>query len=135
MNTSTQPIIDVEPVASAREATGTRSTPEAAYRAPSYGRPPRAGAGRSGTPQQPSPFSHAGTAQRPGAARTVIIDDSPTGPGARAGSRIGGAVQTAGGLALMAVGVPMLILPGPGVLAIAGGAALAGSGVKKLLRK
>lgn len=32
----------------------------------------------------------------------------------------------------MAVGVPMLILPGPGVLAIGAGAAIAAGGIKKI---
>ena len=34
--------------------------------------------------------------------------------------------------AVMAVGVPMLILPGPGVLAIGAGAAIAAGGIKKI---
>lgn len=40
-----------------------------------------------------------------------------------------------GGAAIAAVGVPMLVLPGPGVAAIAGGAALAGKGVKGLAQR
>lgn len=110
MDTTTQPIIDVTPVEHAREATepGARG-----YCAPSYG------------------------SQRQRDARTgaVIIDDSPTGPGAVAANRIGAAVQTAGGVALMAIGLPLLILPGPGVLAIGGGAAIAAGGIKKLLKR
>ncbi len=51
----------------------------------------------------------------------------------RLGNRIGGVVQTAVGAGLMVVGVPMLILPGPGIAALAGGALLAGSGIKKIL--
>lgn len=39
-----------------------------------------------------------------------------------------GAVQMAGGAVLMAAGVPMCVLPGPGVACIAGGAALASKG-------
>ena len=35
----------------------------------------------------------------------------------------------------MLVGVPMLILPGPGLLAIGGGALIAANGVKKLIGK
>lgn len=35
----------------------------------------------------------------------------------------------------MLVGVPMLILPGPGLLAIGGGAVIAGNGIKKVLGK
>lgn len=40
-----------------------------------------------------------------------------------------------GGAAIAAVGVPMLVLPGPGVAAIVGGAALAGKGVKSLAQR
>ena len=45
-----------------------------------------------------------------------------------------GAVQMAGGAVLMAAGVPMCVLPGPGVACIAGGAALAKQGPTQLLR-
>lgn len=48
--------------------------------------------------------------------------------------RVGGAVQTAAGVALMAAGVPLLILPGPGMAAIGGGAVLAGKGVQKIIK-
>lgn len=51
----------------------------------------------------------------------------------RMGNRIGGVVQTAVGAGLMVIGVPMLILPGPGIAALAGGALLAGSGIRKIL--
>ena len=43
------------------------------------------------------------------------------GDAAAAALRLTGAAQTVAGAAVMAVGVPMLILPGPGVLAIGGG--------------
>ena len=46
-------------------------------------------------------------------------------------SRTAGVVQMVGGTALAAVGVPMLILPGPGVAAIAGGATIAANGARK----
>ena len=42
--------------------------------------------------------------------------------------KIKGAAQMAGGAALMVAGVPMCVLPGPGVASIAGGAALASKG-------
>lgn len=45
-----------------------------------------------------------------------------------AAQKIKGAAQMAGGAALMAAGVPMCVLPGPGVASIAGGAALASKG-------
>ena len=44
------------------------------------------------------------------------------------GRKAKGAAQMTAGAALIAVGVPMCILPGPGVAAIAGGAALASKG-------
>lgn len=56
------------------------------------------------------------------ATATVIPDGVP------AAQKIKGAAQMAGGAALGAAGVPMCILPGPGVAAIAGGAALASKG-------
>ena len=56
------------------------------------------------------------------ATATVISDGVP------AAQKIKGAAQMAGGAALVAAGVPMCILPGPGVAAIAGGAALASKG-------
>lgn len=46
-------------------------------------------------------------------------------------SRAAGVVQMVGGTALAAVGVPMLVLPGPGVAAIAGGATIAANGARK----
>ena len=54
------------------------------------------------------------------------------GEAAAAATRLTGAVQTVAGAAVMAVGVPMLILPGPGVLAIGAGAAIAAGGIKKI---
>lgn len=42
--------------------------------------------------------------------------------------KVKGAAQMAGGAALMAAGVPLCVLPGPGVACIAGGAALASKG-------
>lgn len=42
--------------------------------------------------------------------------------------KIKGAAQIAAGTALTAAGVPMLVLPGPGAVAIAGGAALISKG-------
>lgn len=86
-------------------------------------------------------------------AQNVTVDDAPADGGASvphvsadqvrvetprgaAGSarevpvaqKVKGAAQMAGGAALMAAGVPMCVLPGPGVASIAGGAALASKG-------
>ena len=50
-------------------------------------------------------------------------------------SKAGGAAQIVAGGAIAAVGVPLLILPGPGIAVIAGGAALAARGAKKTFGK
>lgn len=50
------------------------------------------------------------------------------GRGVPTAQKIKGAAQMAGGAALMVAGVPMCVLPGPGVASIAGGAALASKG-------
>ena len=49
-----------------------------------------------------------------------------------AGSVFGGLAQMAVGAGLVMIGVPMLILPGPGLLSIAGGLALAAHGARKV---
>ena len=48
--------------------------------------------------------------------------------GVSASDRAKGAAQMAGGAALAAAGVPMLVLPGPGAVAIVGGVAMASKG-------
>ena len=58
------------------------------------------------------------------AVNATIIDEGRVSK--KKPNRIGGAVL---------VGVPMLILPGPGLLAIGGGAVIAGNGIKKVLGK
>lgn len=50
-------------------------------------------------------------------------------------SRLGGAARIAAGGVCTLVGVPMLILPGPGLLAIGGGIYLMASGAKRLFGK
>ena len=91
------PIIDVNPVASASDAAKSAS--------PSQRHVPRASYGKD-------------AAQA--AVNATIIDEGRVSK--KKPNRIGGAVQTAIGGAIMLVGVPMLILPGPGLLAIGGGA-------------
>lgn len=110
------PIIDVEPVAQARDsanrasaaAPNTASRTASGFRAPSYGRPRTASA-----------HEHVD--------RTTFADAA-----GRPASRLTGAAQAVGGVALAAIGIPMLILPGPGLLAIGGGAALAARGIRNL---
>lgn len=107
------PIIDVNPVASASDAARSgRPSDGDTFRAPSYGK----------------------DAAQAAAANATIIDGGPSSAKKKP-SRIGGAVQTAVGGAIMLVGVPMLILPGPGLLAIGGGAVVAANGIKKVLGK
>ena len=50
-------------------------------------------------------------------------------------SKAGGAAQLAAGGAIAALGVPLLVLPGPGLAVIAGGGALAVRGAKKAFGK
>lgn len=107
------PIIDVNPVASASDAARSeRPSGGDTFRAPSYGKDAAQGA----------------------AVNATIIDGGPASAKKKP-NRIGGAVQTAVGGAIMLVGVPMLILPGPGLLAIGGGAVVAANGIKKVLGK
>lgn len=49
------------------------------------------------------------------------------------GEKFAAIVQIISGLLIALAGIPMLILPGPGLLAIFGGLAMAGKGVKKFL--
>ena len=121
-----EPIIDINPVAAARDKAGdaVKKAASDGFQAPSFGKKAaRAAAGATG--------------EAKGAAQTVAHATviGKNGKPAKKPNRVGGAVQTVAGGALMLVGVPMLILPGPGLVAIGGGAALAVSGVKKMLGK
>ena len=103
------PIIDVNPVASTSDAAKSASPSGSdTFRAPSYGKD---------------------AAQA--AVNATIIDEGRVSK--KKPNRIGGAVQTAIGGAIMLVGVPMLILPGPGLLAIGGGADIAATGITMVL--
>ena len=104
------PIIDVTPVDAARGAAATAQAAAEPFMPPSFGK--RVGK----VDNQPL--------------HTTFVDGrgNPVrnqGDAAAAASRLTGAAQTVAGAAVMAVGVPMLILPGPGVLAIGAGAAIA----------
>lgn len=115
-----EPIIDINPVASTSDK---RSTAESAsnFRAPSFGKQVKQTAG------QAMPY----TTQT---AQATVIGSGGTAVAGNS-DRVGGVVQTAVGGALVLLGVPMLILPGPGLLAIGGGAALAAKGIKKMRGK
>lgn len=127
-------IIDVTPV----DHSGKRSAPQ--------GSPAQASGQNEARPSGKSYYTfdgvswHAGTdpAQAvpgSGAATPVnarIIDSAAAD---QPKSRLGGAVRIAAGGACALVGIPMLILPGPGLLAIGGGAYLMASGAKRLFGK
>ena len=110
-----EPIIDIDPVAAARDK--ARSTAEGGFQAPSFGKKDAVGTAKESARN---------------VAQATVAGSSPQ---TKKPSRLGGAVQTAVGGAVMLVGVPMLILPGPGLVAIGGGAALAAGGIKKMLGK
>ena len=118
-----EPIIDVAPVASAsakaKEAVGKAAD---AFQAPSFGKK---------TGKQGAKAADAAK-EAPSVAATVIDGKGASG---KKPSKLAGAVQTAAGGAIMLIGLPMLILPGPGLLAIGGGAVIAAGGVKKLVGK
>lgn len=116
--------IDIEPVKSADPSSaGGADGARATYQVPSFGK--RA--------EQAAAGAAAGVAAAPQTVHATIIDDDSAAP--QKTSRLGGAVQTVVGGAIMLVGVPMLILPGPGLLAIGGGAVVAARGIKKVLGK
>lgn len=131
-----EPIIDVTPVASTQSApknTAAASTTENAasknsgtspstFHTPSYGR-------KAAQPRG------AGSQRTPPVAQATVIGDAGAATAVKKPNRASGAVQLVAGSAIALVGVPMLILPGPGLLAIGGGMALAASGLKKLAGK
>lgn len=122
-----EPIIDVAPIASASaKAKDAAATAADAFQAPSFGK--KAARAAAASPKE------AGAAKQAthDVAATIIDGKGQSG---KKPSKIAGAVQTAAGGAIMLVGVPMLILPGPGLLAIGGGALIAANGVKKLIGK
>ena len=106
------PIIDVTPVDAARGAAAAAQAAAEPFTPPSFGK--RVGK----VDNQPL--------------HTTFVDGFGNPVREKGGGRISGAVQTVAGVAVMAVGVPMLILPGPGVLAIGAGAAIAAGGIKKI---
>ena len=113
------PIIDVNPVTSTSDAKRPAQPSGAdSFRAPSFGKN-----------AEPA----AGTAGAAAVTNATIIGEGRSAQ--KKPSRLGGVVQTAVGGAIMLVGVPMLILPGPGLLAIGGGAVVATRGIKKVLGK
>ena len=111
-------VIDVEPIAvsserfSANGASGNDNGQP--YHGPSYSTQNNAGA----------PRSHTGTNA-----------SGHASPSSRLGQSVGGICELGAGALLAIVGVPMLILPGPGLLAIGAGGALAYDGIRRIAGK
>lgn len=122
MNAS-QPIIDVTPIehSSNRSTNQHASSQSAAYRQPSW----TASSGSTGT--------GANYNRIPSFDTTYVYDTAGTATASKTGSSaLVGLAQIAAGAGLVMIGIPMLILPGPGLISIAGGFALALSGTRKL---
>lgn len=124
------PIIDVTPVTSSSErlhADAAASSSAQARQAP------------SASGYQASGYQASGYRQ-PGFGTTVRTYSWSTGQSAAAAQTskgpglFGGLVRIAFGILLVLIGIPLLILPGPGLLAIIAGIALTGSGLRALMR-
>ena len=124
-------IIDVYPVeySSSRSNSGASgraqahaSSQSAHYQQPSW----KTASYHRGEPGDPSRQQYGyGSAYTRLGEQTVVMKS--------AGAFFGGLAQVAVGAGLVLIGIPMLILPGPGLLSIVGGMALAGNGMRKLL--
>lgn len=120
-----QPIIDVQPIEHSREqAPHTAHAANASStRRPSQSQSWNASSSRySSASAGPIPPCGTAFAQGPTAAAA-----SKAG-----GSVLGGVARIVVGTGLVMLGVPMLILPGPGLLTIAAGFVLATSGMRRL---
>ena len=126
-----QPIIDVTPINhSSSQQQGTQAHAHASSQSESYQQPswktstgyraPGSAYTRGAAPTPPF-----GTAYQYGTTGTASA--SKTG-----GSVLGGLAQIVVGAGLVMIGIPMLILPGPGLLSIVGGVALAANGTRQL---
>lgn len=119
------PIIDVTPVTSSSErlhADAAASSNAQARQAPSASGYQASGYRQPGFGTTVHTYSWS-TGQSAAAAQTS------KGPGL-----FGGLVRIAFGILLVLIGIPLLILPGPGLLAIIAGIALTGSGLRALMR-
>lgn len=113
----------------------------AGFHSPAHDAPSRCGAdGASAQSWSASAQASFKGWEAPGAANAsaqyVYTPDprADTHAGKRASRRMAGFVQFLGGGVLATVGVPMLILPGPGLLAIVAGTAIAIGGLIKIVR-
>ena len=117
-----EPIIDVTPLKHSR----TRSTSSNSSYASSQQRTASAGRPYAANWQHTAPTGNPYGSQQ----RTTTTKSSFVGQAMQ--TRLGGFVQMLVGIFLVMVGVPMLILPGPGLLSIIGGLALTASGFRKV---
>lgn len=127
MNTM-QPIIDVTPVEYSSDRTQVRDGQQsrageshASYRAEPQAEYRQAGWGYSPHFEWNRPAGTNG-----GFAAGASFPTSPR-------SALGGIARIAVGAGLVLAGIPMLILPGPGLLTMLAGTALAASGARKLI--
>ena len=119
-----QTIIDVTPVEHKRENRANAQSASSAQQARTpYG---AAQTNPFGNASASSPFGSSpfGSTYAQGAAGSAAYKSGS--------SVLGGIAQVIVGSGLVAIGVPMLILPGPGLLSIAGGFALAANGMRKI---
>ncbi len=109
-------IIDVTPISAARGAAAAAEAASDAFIPPSFGKKAKT------VDNEPL--------------HTTYVDEHgrPTSDGKNHAvpAAAAGVAQTIAGVAVAAIGVPMLILPGPGVLTIGAGAAIAAGGIKKI---
>ncbi len=128
-----QPIIDVTPLEhSSKNGSGYEASPHVSGHASSQSSSYRKPSWRSSTTARTSTTSTTGAPFPPfGTAFSYETTDTATVSKA-GGSVVGGLVQIAAGTGLVLIGVPMLILPGPGLLSIVGGVALAANGMRKV---
>lgn len=64
--------------------------------------------------------------------KAVVVDENGKPVDPPTSQKVKGAAQMVAGTALTAVGIPMLILPGPGAMAVVSGAAIASKGHRNL---
>ncbi|WP_139653689.1 hypothetical protein [Raoultibacter phocaeensis] len=149
-------IIDVTPVNQSNERASSQA-PQ-----PSAGHTDAAAKSSSASPDQHRSASPAPHGTAPKTENYYTFDGTSWHPGAQSGqpasgsgpaipvdarvigstntsdqpkSRLGGAARIAAGGVCTLAGIPMLILPGPGLLAIGGGVYLMASGAKRLFGK
>ena len=138
-----QPIIDVTPLEhSSKNGAGYGTAPRTSEHASSQSSSYRQPTWRSSTTARTSTTNTAGTQTRtthtygapfPPFGTTFSYETTDTATVSKAsGSVVAGLVQIAVGAGLVLIGVPMLILPGPGLLSIVGGIALTANGMRKI---